>query len=109
MNPSMPALVRHLPSLESQDRRFRFGAPLADSGVASEAMLHLARRQYMTIVTEAGEADAWLALPPADAATFLGEVFTQRVALFDYALKSQLAHAPRTAVADFSFSHGRRD
>lgn len=51
------------------------------------AMLHLARRQRMTIVTEAGEADAWLALPPADTSTYFGEVFAQRLALFDYALK----------------------
>lgn len=199
MNPLMPALVRelsradlpalerHLLSLEAEDRRLRFGTPLADTGVRAyiaridferdavfavhddelhvlgaahvarsdrhaelgvsvldghrnrgigaallaraclrarnwgvpmllmhclkenDAMMHLARRQYMTIVTEAGEADAWLALPPADAATLFGEVFTQRVALFDYALKSQLVHARRIAVAGFSFSHGRRD
>lgn len=51
------------------------------------AMLHLAHRQNMTIVTEAGEADAWLALPPADASSYFGEVFAQRLALFDYALK----------------------
>lgn len=50
-------------------------------------MLHLAHRQNMTIVTEAGEADAWLALPPADASSYFGEVFAQRLALFDYALK----------------------
>lgn len=73
------------------------------------AMMHLARRQNMTIVTEAGETDAWLALAPADPATLFGEVFAQRVALFDYALKSQLAHARRIAVAGLSFSHGRRD
>lgn len=51
------------------------------------AMLRLARRQNMTIVTEAGEADAWLALAPADASSYFGEVFAQRLALFDYALK----------------------
>ena len=73
------------------------------------AMMHLARKQNMKIVTEAGEADAWLALAPADAASLFGEVFAQRVALFDYALKSQLAHARRLAAAGLSFSHGRRD
>ncbi len=72
-------------------------------------MLHLARRQYMTIVTEAGEADAWLALPPPDTSSLFGEVFAERVALFDYALKSQLVRARRIAVAGSSFSHGRRD
>jgi GNAT superfamily N-acetyltransferase len=51
------------------------------------AMMHLARKQEMEIVVEAGEADAWLKLSPADASTHFGEVFAQRVALFDYALK----------------------
>jgi GNAT superfamily N-acetyltransferase len=73
------------------------------------AMLRLARRQNMKIVTEAGEADAWLALAPADAASLFGEVFAQRVALFDYTLKTQLAQARRIAVAGLSFSHARRE
>ena len=51
------------------------------------AMMHLARKQEMDIVVEYGEADAWLKLPPADASSHFGEVFAQRVALFDYALK----------------------
>jgi len=51
------------------------------------AMMRLARRQNMRIVTEAGEADAWLALAPADAGSYFGEVFAQRLALFDHALK----------------------
>jgi GNAT superfamily N-acetyltransferase len=63
------------------------------------AMMRLARRQGMDIVTEAGEADAWLKLPPADAGSHFGEVFAQRVALFDYALKSQVANARRIAAA----------
>ena len=61
------------------------------------AMMHLARKQGMDIVTQAGETDAWLKLPPADASSYLGAVFQQRVALFDSALKSQLAHARRIA------------
>lgn len=52
------------------------------------AMMRLARRQGMAIVTEAGETDAWLRLAPADAGSHFGEVFEQRAALFDYALKS---------------------
>ena len=68
---------------------------LAENG----AMLHLARKQGMDIVAEAGEADARLKLAPADAASHFGEVFAQRVALFDYALKSQLATARRLAGA----------
>jgi GNAT superfamily N-acetyltransferase len=51
------------------------------------AMMRLARKQEMDIVAEAGEADAWLWLSPADASSHFGEVFAQRVALFDYALK----------------------
>lgn len=51
------------------------------------AMMHLARRQRMQIVVDSGEADAWLRLAPADASSHFGEVFAQRVALFDYALK----------------------
>lgn len=51
------------------------------------AMMHLARNQGMDIVVEAGEADAWLKLAPADASSHFGEVFAQRVAIFDYALK----------------------
>lgn len=53
----------------------------------NSAMMHLARKQGMHIVAEAGEADAWLSLPPADASSHFGAVFEQRVALFDYALK----------------------
>lgn len=63
------------------------------------AMMRLARRQGMDIVTQAGEADAWLKLAPADAGSHFGEVFAQRVALFDYALKTQLAGARRLAAA----------
>jgi len=53
----------------------------------NSAMMHLARKQGMRIVAVAGEADAWLGLPPADASSLFGAVFEQRVALFDYALK----------------------
>lgn len=63
----------------------------------NETMMHIARNQGMRIVTEQGEANAWLGLPPADAASHFGEVFAQRVALFDYALKAQIAGARRLA------------
>src|SRR5439155_1882421 len=36
------------------------------------AMMHLARKQGMDIAAQAGEADAWLKLPPADAAGYMG-------------------------------------
>jgi GNAT superfamily N-acetyltransferase len=51
------------------------------------AMMHLARKQRMELVSQSGEADAWLRLAPADAASYFGEVFAQRAALFDHALK----------------------
>ena len=63
----------------------------------NETIMHIARKQGMRIVTEQGEANAWLALAPADASSHFGEVFSQRVALFDYALKAQLAGARRVA------------
>jgi GNAT superfamily N-acetyltransferase len=72
----------------------------------NETMMHLARKQGMRIVTEQGEANAWLGLPPADASSHFGEVFAQRVALFDYALKSQLAGA-RRLVSGLSFSQAK--
>jgi GNAT superfamily N-acetyltransferase len=61
----------------------------------NRTIMHLARKLGMRIVTEQGEAQAWFALPPADASSHFGEVFAQRVALFDYALKSQVASARR--------------
>ena len=63
------------------------------------AIMHLARKQGMQIVAESGEADAKLLLPPADALSYLGAAFEQRVALFDHALKTQLAYARRLAGA----------
>ena len=63
------------------------------------AMLHLARKQGMEIGAQSGEADAWLKLPPADVTSQFGEVFAQRVAAFDHALKSQRAAARRIAQA----------
>jgi len=63
------------------------------------AMMHLARKQGMTIVSRSGEAEAWLKLPPADAASQNGETSAQRVALFDYGLKSQAVIARRFGAA----------
>jgi GNAT superfamily N-acetyltransferase len=65
----------------------------------NSAMMHLARKQRMEIVADAGEADAWLKLPPADASSYMSAVFDQRAALYDYVLKSQLAGARRVANA----------
>jgi GNAT superfamily N-acetyltransferase len=54
------------------------------------AMMHLARKQGMRIVTERGESDAWLELPPADASSYTDQILAERVGLFDFALKRQL-------------------
>jgi hypothetical protein len=62
-------------------------------------MMHLARKQGMSVVAASGEADAWLALPPADASSHFGEVFAQRAALLDAALKAQLVNTRRLAEA----------
>ena len=55
------------------------------------AVVHIARKFGMQIVAEAGEADAHLELPPASAGSIAGEFVTDRLALYDYALKSQVA------------------
>jgi RimJ/RimL family protein N-acetyltransferase len=60
----------------------------------NSAMMHIARRDGMRIVSDGAEADAFLDLAPADAASRIGEAFEQAVALFDHALKNQLA-APK--------------
>lgn len=70
------------------------------------AMMHLARRQGMDIVTDSGDTDAWLSLPPADASSHFGEIFEQRVALFDHAMKTQVRNVRRIAGA-FTPSNSR--
>ena len=55
------------------------------------AMMRLARRREMKICVDAGEANAFLSLPPADPASVTGEFVEQRLALFDYALKANAA------------------
>ena len=61
----------------------------------NEAMMGLARKQGMAITAVAGEAHAWLRLPPADAASFLRDVSSEALARFDLALKAQLGYARR--------------
>lgn len=66
---------------------------LAENG----PVMHLARKQGMQIATAAGDADAWLKLPPADVSSQVRAMIEQRIALIDYALKSQLAQGRRFA------------
>lgn len=62
-------------------------------------MMHIARKSGMRIVTEAGEADAWLQLPPAGVDTVTSEFLADRVGLLDFALKQQRESARRFAAA----------
>jgi GNAT superfamily N-acetyltransferase len=55
------------------------------------AMMHIARKSGMNICIDTGEAEAFLKLEPADQASLSGELMGQRLALFDYALKTQAA------------------
>jgi GNAT superfamily N-acetyltransferase len=55
------------------------------------AIMHIARRSGMDIVVDTGEADAHLKLPPASPASITGEYVTNRLALYDYALKARVA------------------
>ncbi len=67
------------------------------------AMMHLARKQGMRIVSAGGETEAYLELPVGDPASFANALFAHRIGLFDYALKSQ-AHATRRLAAVWSNS-----
>jgi hypothetical protein len=55
------------------------------------AMMHIAQRAGMEVVVGMGEADAHLELPPASPASIAGEFVTNRLALYDYALKANVA------------------
>ena len=61
----------------------------------NRVMMHIARKSGMRIVSESGEADAYLELPRPDASSAMRELFADRVALLDYAVKSQIAAAKR--------------
>lgn len=68
---------------------------LAENG----AMIRLARRAGMDVVIEAGDADAHVALQPATPLSITSELIADRVALFDYALKSHVETWRRVGVA----------
>lgn len=57
------------------------------------AMMHIARSSGMHIVRDANDASAWLDLPRSNSASITDEMLAKRVALFDFALKSQVAAA----------------
>ena len=60
-------------------------------------MMHIARKSSMKICVDTGEAEAFLKLAPADQASLSSELMGQRLALFDYALKTRAAALKRIA------------
>jgi GNAT superfamily N-acetyltransferase len=62
-------------------------------------MIRIARRAQMDVVVESGDADAHVALPPADLSSIGSEILAQRVALYDFALKSHIETLRRVGVA----------
>jgi RimJ/RimL family protein N-acetyltransferase len=67
----------------------------------NQAMMHIARKSGMRIVADRGEVDAHLELPPSDPASITREMMQERVALFDYNLRSQVLSARRIGEAAF--------
>jgi GNAT superfamily N-acetyltransferase len=67
----------------------------------NQAMMHIARKSKMRIVAASGEADAHLELPPSDPASITREMMQEQIALFDYALRSQVLSARRIGDAAF--------
>jgi len=63
------------------------------------AMIRIARRADMDIVIDAGDADAHVSLPPADPQSLHSELLADRVALFDFALKSHVETLRRVGLA----------
>jgi RimJ/RimL family protein N-acetyltransferase len=67
----------------------------------NQAMMHIAKKSGMRIVADRGEVDAHLELPPSDPASITREMMQERVALFDYNLRSQVLSARRIGEAAF--------
>ena len=63
------------------------------------AMIRIAQRAGMNVVIDAGDADAHLALPPSTPMSHTSEMLANRVALFDYALKTNVETWRRVGVA----------
>jgi GNAT superfamily N-acetyltransferase len=67
--------------------------------VENAPIMHIARRFGMDVVTDIGDADAHLELPPASPASIAGEFMTDRFALYDHALKAHIAAWKRVNAA----------
>ena len=62
-------------------------------------MIHIARRASMDVVIDSGDANAHVALPPADSRSMQSEFLADRVALYDFALKSHVETLRRIGMA----------
>ena len=62
-------------------------------------MIHIARRAGMDVAIGSGDADAHVTLPPADSRSMNSERLADRVALYDFALKSQVETLRRIGMA----------
>ncbi|HEY6282054.1 MAG TPA: GNAT family N-acetyltransferase [Burkholderiales bacterium] len=66
----------------------------------NQPMVHIASKSGMQVVAAgSGEADAYLELPPPDAANVAGELMQERVALWDIAMKAQFLSTKQIAQA----------
>ncbi len=63
------------------------------------AMIRIARNAGMEVVVDTGEADAHVALPPMTPASLASEALADRIALYDYALKSNVDAWRRVGIA----------
>jgi RimJ/RimL family protein N-acetyltransferase len=61
----------------------------------NRAMMHIAKKAGMKVQYAYGEADAYLALPPADTASYLTEVLNEQIADLDYMLKRNVRNLRR--------------
>jgi len=62
-------------------------------------MIRIARRAGMDVAIGSGDADAHVALPPADSRSRNSELLADRVALYDFALKSHVETLRRIGMA----------
>jgi len=62
-------------------------------------MIRIAQRAGMVVVIDAGDADGHLALPPSTPMSVTSEMLADRVALYDYALKTNVETWRRMGIA----------
>jgi GNAT superfamily N-acetyltransferase len=65
----------------------------------NDVMIRIAQRAGMTVVVDAGDADGHLVLPPSTPMSVTSEILADRVALYDYALKTNVETWRRMGIA----------